>query len=67
MLFKSPTSLLATVAFALSLACLAGAAQAQAVDDDGDDPTKPVTELVVTARRLDAARSNVDPALGATV
>lgn len=57
---------LAIAAVVLPLAGFAGAARAQAVDPDGDDPTKPVTELVVTARRLDAARSNVDPALGAT-
>lgn len=41
-------------------------AQARPDDDDGDDAAKPVTELVITARRLDAARQNVDPALGAT-
>jgi len=35
-------------------------------DDDGDDgPAVPVTELVVNARRLDAARANVEPGLGA--
>jgi outer membrane receptor protein involved in Fe transport len=64
--FKTLPASHAVVAAALSLACLAGAARAQAADPDGDDPTRPVTELVVTARRLDAARSNVDPALGAT-
>lgn len=36
-------------------------------DDDGDDgPAKPVTELIITARRLDAARANVNPTLGAS-
>lgn len=57
---------LRVAAVGLPLAMVASAASAQATDPDGDDPTKPVTELVVTARRLDAARSNVDPALGAT-
>ena len=31
---------------------LGGVAQAQVVDDDGDDAKKPVTELVVAAHRL---------------
>jgi outer membrane cobalamin receptor len=36
-------------------------------DDDGDDgPAKPVTELTVTARRLDAARANIEPDTGAS-
>lgn len=61
-LSASPAILVA----ALLYSSLAGSAQAQLVDDDDDDRAKPVTEIVVTARRLDAARSNVDPALGAT-
>lgn len=37
-------------------------------DADGDDgPGRPVTEITVAARRLDAARENVNPALGASV
>ena len=39
----------------------------QNVDTDGDDgPAKPVTDLIVTARRLDAARENIVPNLGAS-
>jgi hypothetical protein len=35
-------------------------------DTDGDDgPGKPVTEITITARRLDAARANIEPSLGA--
>lgn len=36
---------------------------ARAAADD-DDPKKPVTEVMITARRLDAARSNIEPSLG---
>lgn len=36
-------------------------------DPDGDDgPAKPDTEITVTARRLDAARENIEPSLGAS-
>ncbi len=38
-----------------------------APDPDGDDgPAKPVTEIVITARRLDAARENINTSLGAS-
>jgi outer membrane receptor protein involved in Fe transport len=63
--FKRSRPLLAPIVALLAAVSLRPA-QAQGADDDGDDPTRPVTELVVTARRLDAARANVDPALGAT-
>lgn len=36
-------------------------------DTDGDDgPGRPVTEITITARRLDAARANIEPSLGAS-
>jgi len=35
-------------------------------DDDDDGPSKPITELLVTAKRLDAARANIEPSLGAS-
>lgn len=39
----------------------------QRADPDGDDgPAKPDTEITVTARRLDAARENIEPDLGAS-
>lgn len=39
----------------------------QVADTDGDDgPAKPDTEITVTARRLDAARENIEPDLGAS-
>jgi outer membrane cobalamin receptor len=38
----------------------------QVHDDDGDDgPGKPTSEITITARRLDAARANIEPSLGA--
>jgi hypothetical protein len=35
-------------------------------DDDDEGPEKPVTEIMVTAKRLDAARANIEPSLGAS-
>ncbi|MBU6267656.1 MAG: TonB-dependent receptor [Sphingomonadales bacterium] len=47
------------------LAALA-ASPACAQDADGDDgPGKPVTEIIINARRLDAARANILPGIGA--
>jgi len=36
-------------------------------DDDGEEVKQPVTEIVVTARRLDEARASVEPSLGALI
>lgn len=36
-------------------------------EDDDDDRHAPVTEVTVTARRLDQARTHIEPALGASV
>ncbi|MFC3070863.1 TonB-dependent receptor [Phenylobacterium soli] len=55
----SPKLLLLAAASTVSLA--ASAAHAQAVSDTGQ-----VSEVVVTAQRLDAARSAIEPSLGAT-
>lgn len=50
----------------LVLSALATPAIAQDQDNDGDDgPGKPVSEITITARRLDAARANIEPSLGA--
>lgn len=55
------------VLFTLSLALL-GAVPACAQDaDDDDGPGRPVTQITITARRLDAARETIGPALGASV
>jgi len=54
------------VAFGVTLT-LPAAVAAQVADPDGDDgPAKPDTEITVTARRLDAARENIEPSLGAS-
>lgn len=56
----------------LSLVTIATSVQAQPVDhdddddDDDDEERAPDTEITVTARRLDAARSRIEPELGAT-
>lgn len=39
----------------------------QAADDDEADRPRPETTIIVTARRLDAARTRIDAGLGATV
>ena len=50
----------------LLIGALTTRAIAQDHDDDGDDgPGKPVSEITITARRLDAARANIEPSLGA--
>ncbi len=49
----------------LLLALATGVARAQ--DDDDSEGVRPVTEVIVTARRLDTARSDIEPALGASV
>jgi outer membrane receptor protein involved in Fe transport len=57
------TILVATaVAFFAATAARGGEPDA----DDDDAPAKPVTELIVTARRLDAARARIAPELGAS-
>lgn len=48
---------------------VAAAPIAQAGNDDGDDDNEtkqPLTEIVVTAQRLDTARAKVEPSLGAS-
>lgn len=40
---------------------------AQHVDDDDEDRAQPTNTIVVTARKLDTARTRIDAALGATV
>ena len=56
------------ILIAVPIAALAVATPALAQQDpDGDDgPGKPVTEVTITARRLDAARANIEPSLGAS-
>lgn len=51
---------------AIAALSFSGPALAQQ-DPDGDDgPGKPVTEITITARRLDAALANIEPGLGAS-
>jgi outer membrane cobalamin receptor len=58
---------LAAIALAvITLPAIARAAEPDGDDDDDDGPAKPVTELIVQAHRLDAARANVEPDLGAS-
>jgi outer membrane cobalamin receptor len=42
------------------------AAAAPPPDDDDEERAKPETDIIVTARRLDVARANVEPSLGAS-
>lgn len=51
---------------ALIAALLLSTGSAWAASDDDDGPAKPLTELIVTAKRLDAARANIDVGLGAS-
>jgi outer membrane cobalamin receptor len=57
-------ALLAVIA-ALVLPLFAHAAEPDGDDDDDDRPA-PVSEIVVTAHRLDQARSDISPSLGAS-
>ena len=53
--------------FDFPIALIAAAPAAAQQDADGDDgPGRPATEITVSARRLDAARENINPALGAS-
>ena len=62
---KGLLALIMTTAFgAFALPALAHAAEPDADGDDG--PAKPVTEVIVHAKRLDAARANIEPSLGAS-
>jgi hypothetical protein len=45
---------------------ISGPALAQGDTDEDDGPAKPVTEITITARRLDAALANIEPGLGAS-
>src|SRR4051812_7478830 len=45
----------------------ASAEQRRDDDDDDEERAQPDTPIVVTARRLDAARTRIDAALGASV
>jgi hypothetical protein len=64
------TCMLLTGSVGLTLANAAHAAQPprHTHDDDDDDDEGPVPtgEIVVTARKLDAARASINPALGAS-
>jgi outer membrane cobalamin receptor len=55
-----------TVALLTLSPAMASAAGPGGDSDDDDGPAKPMTELIVTARRLDAARANIDPDTGAS-
>lgn len=54
--------LLPLIAFSAS----SPAAAAPPPDDDDEERAKPETDIIVTARRLDVARANVEPSLGAS-
>src|ERR1700742_50765 len=56
----------ASVSLLSLIATSAFAADAAPADSPGAAPPGQVAEIVVTAQRLDAARSEVEPALGAT-
>ena len=58
-------SLAATAAFVAALCATPALAQRDTDDDDG--PGRPASAITVVARRLDAARENINPALGASV
>ena len=63
----APTALLLAAAAALAMpATAAHAQQAPAASNPKPASDETVSEVVVTARRLDAARQTVEPALGAT-
>src|SRR4051812_12559727 len=57
---------LLAAAFALSANSASAAGPSLDEPDDDDGPGKPITELIVTAKRLDAARANIEPSLGAS-
>jgi len=50
----------------VALAAVPASAQPDRDEDDGDEPRQPVTEIVVTAQRLDVARARIEPSLGAS-
>lgn len=58
----------ATALIAMTMLSVPASAM-QSRDDDDDDarPSKAPSDIVVTARRLDAARATVEPSLGASV
>lgn len=58
-----------TVAASLAVLCVAAPALARAAepdrdDDDDNERNRPVTEVVITAQRLDEAREKIEPDLG---
>jgi outer membrane receptor protein involved in Fe transport len=68
---NTPSRFLAAGLFSLFFLALHAPALAQDKDDDGDDdddlrPTSVPAEIVITARRLDAARAEIGPDLGAS-
>lgn len=65
MIWPRRKALMGTLALVLTFIQSAPAHAQQ--DPDGDDgPGKPVTEITIAARRLDAARANIEPDLGAS-
>jgi outer membrane cobalamin receptor len=50
----------------IGFSAISPAAAAPPPDDDDEERTKPETDIIVTARRLDIARANVEPSLGAS-
>lgn len=56
------------LSFSLAAGLMAVCSPALAQDaDDDEGPGRPETEITITARRLDSARENINPALGASV
>jgi outer membrane cobalamin receptor len=63
---RSAFALVFAIAIAILVLPLFAYAAEPDGDDDDDDRPAPVGEIVVTARRLDQARADVSPALGAS-
>jgi hypothetical protein len=61
--WKPTTALPAALLFTLALA---PAFSAPAAEDDDDEKPGVITEIVVTASRLDIARAKLEPSLGAS-
>ena len=60
------SQLLALFILTLNLAWVPQIVSAADADDEDEGPAKPLSELIVTAKRLDAARADIEPSLGAS-
>jgi outer membrane receptor protein involved in Fe transport len=64
--YWSPAAIFGCLICAMALAAFPALGEQTEPDGDDEEGTRPLTEIVVTAQRLDVARAKIEPSLGAS-